>query len=190
MGSHEGTQQAPEQLPVVLQVLLSQQHRLRALELLERFLELGPWAVREALSVGIFPYVFKLLGSPAQELKPVLISLWTKILAVDPECKLDLTKSPATPARKAPSAPINTKAFMYFVLTLGDERYDPDLRTMAAFVIAVRIAKSEGVAWPIAHALSLSVPVPAQIHEAAGNALTPCLPILAWRQVAQRTYLF
>lgn len=35
----------PEQLPIVLQVLLSQVHRLRALELLCRFLDLGPWAV-------------------------------------------------------------------------------------------------------------------------------------------------
>ena len=35
----------PEQLPIVLQVLLSQVHRLRALELLGKFLDLGPWAV-------------------------------------------------------------------------------------------------------------------------------------------------
>eukprot|EP00729_Bicosta_minor_P009410 gene9410-33457_t len=137
MGSHEGAHTAPEQLPVVLQVLLSQQHRLRALELLERFLELGPWAVRKALSVGIFPYVFKLLGSPAQELKPVLISLWTKVLAVDSQCKLDLTKSPASGIRRGSSSSPSPKAFMYFVLTLADPRYDPELRTMAAFVISV-----------------------------------------------------
>jgi len=35
----------PEQLPIVLQVLLSQVHRLRALDLLNAFLSLGPWAV-------------------------------------------------------------------------------------------------------------------------------------------------
>lgn len=35
----------PEQLPIVLQVLLSQVHRLRALDLLNAFLALGPWAV-------------------------------------------------------------------------------------------------------------------------------------------------
>ena len=35
----------PEQLPIVLQVLLSQVHRSRALDLLGRFLDLGPWAV-------------------------------------------------------------------------------------------------------------------------------------------------
>jgi len=42
----------PEQLPVVLQVLLSQAHRVRALVLLRRFLEQGDWAVNLALSVG------------------------------------------------------------------------------------------------------------------------------------------
>ena len=45
----------PEQLPIVLQVLLSQPHRLRALALLARFLDLGPWAgnlVRTHVGVG------------------------------------------------------------------------------------------------------------------------------------------
>ena len=40
----------PEQLPIVLQVLLSQVHRLRALVLLGRFLDMGAWAVDLALS--------------------------------------------------------------------------------------------------------------------------------------------
>jgi regulator-associated protein of mTOR len=51
----------PEQLPIVLQILLSQQHRLKALEVLAKFLDFGPWAVSAALSVGIFPYVLKLI---------------------------------------------------------------------------------------------------------------------------------
>lgn len=38
-----------------------QVHRLRALILLHRFLELGPWAVSLSLSVGVFPYVLKLM---------------------------------------------------------------------------------------------------------------------------------
>ncbi|KAI8985958.1 raptor N-terminal caspase like domain-containing protein [Pilobolus umbonatus] len=82
----------PEQLPIVLQVLLSQVHRLRALLLLSRFLDLGPWAVNAALSVGIFPYVLKLLQSPAAELKPVLVFIWARILAVDRSCQNDLLK--------------------------------------------------------------------------------------------------
>lgn len=67
----------------MLQVLLSQVHRTRALELLGRFLDLGPWAVNLALSVGIFPYVLKLLQSSAAELRPFLVFIWVKILAVD-----------------------------------------------------------------------------------------------------------
>jgi regulator-associated protein of mTOR len=54
---------------VVLQVLLSHSHRLRALQLLARFLDKGPWAVNQGLSVGIFPYVLKLLTA-----KEVLIA--------------------------------------------------------------------------------------------------------------------
>lgn len=126
---------SPEQLPIVLQVLLSQQHRLRALQLLERFLSLGPWAVRKALSVGIFPYVFKLLGSPAQELRPVLISLWAKILAEDPKCKIDLLKSAANQVRSNRGS--TWKAFMYFVVIIADAHSEPQLQAMSAFVLSV-----------------------------------------------------
>ncbi|CCJ28421.1 unnamed protein product [Pneumocystis jirovecii] len=83
---------APDQLPIVLQVLLSQVHRLGALILLSRFLDLGPWAVNLALSIGIFPYVLKLLQSSAAELKPVLVFIWARILAVDNSCQSDLLK--------------------------------------------------------------------------------------------------
>jgi len=67
----------------VVQVLLSQAHRLRALDLLGRFLDLGPWAVNLTLSVGIFPYILKLLQSFAVELRPMLAFIWAKIMAVD-----------------------------------------------------------------------------------------------------------
>jgi regulator-associated protein of mTOR len=77
------TKDPPEQLPIVLQVLLSQVHRLRALILLSKFLDLGPWAVYLSLSISIFPYILKLLLSPAQELKPVLIFIWARIMAID-----------------------------------------------------------------------------------------------------------
>ena len=84
-----------------LQVLLSQLHRLQALELLGKFLDLGPSAVHlvgrrtvqllfkshnqllQALSVGIFPYMLKLLQSKSRELQPLLVFIWAKILAID-----------------------------------------------------------------------------------------------------------
>ena len=59
----------PQELPIVLQVLLSPAHRVRTLVLLRRFFDLGPSAVNLALSVGIFPYVLKLLQSPIDEYK-------------------------------------------------------------------------------------------------------------------------
>ncbi|SCU98563.1 LAMI_0F15302g1_1 [Lachancea mirantina] len=77
------TRHPPEQLPIVLQVLLSQVHRVRALVLLSRFLDLGPWAVYLSLSIGIFPYVLKLLQSPAQELRPILVFIWARIMSID-----------------------------------------------------------------------------------------------------------
>ena len=72
----------------VLQVLLSQVHRLRALVLLGRFLDMGRWAVDLALSVGIFPYVLKLLQTTAPDLRQTLVFIWTKILALDRSCQV------------------------------------------------------------------------------------------------------
>ena len=37
----------------------------------------------QALSVGIFPYILKLLQSTARELRHLLVFVWAKILAVD-----------------------------------------------------------------------------------------------------------
>uniref|UniRef100_A0A0W0FX59 C2H2-type domain-containing protein n=1 Tax=Moniliophthora roreri TaxID=221103 RepID=A0A0W0FX59_MONRR len=80
----------PDQLPIVLQVLLSQPHRLRALILLSQFVDLGPWAVNLVLTIGIFPYISKLLQAPGPDLRPVLIFIWARILAVDPSVQSDL----------------------------------------------------------------------------------------------------
>ena len=72
----------------VPQVLLSQVHRLRALVLLGRFLDMGPWAVDLALSVGIFPYVLKLLQTTSSDLRSTLVFIWCKILALDRSCQV------------------------------------------------------------------------------------------------------
>ncbi|PHH51083.1 Target of rapamycin complex 1 subunit mip1 [Ceratocystis fimbriata CBS 114723] len=120
-------QQPPEQLPVVLQVLLSQQHRVRALILLGRFLDLGPWAVQLALSIGIFPYVLKLLQSTAMELRPVMIFIWTRLLAVDNSCQVDLVKD---------------SCYVYFATILKPHEPIPvadadEHKAMCAFIIAM-----------------------------------------------------
>ncbi|XP_067942309.1 regulatory-associated protein of mTOR-like [Watersipora subatra] len=113
---------SPDQLPIVLQVLLSQVHRLRALELLSRFLDHGPKAVSLALSVGIFPYVLRLLQGSTREIRPLLVLIWAKILSVDGSCQADLVKD---------------GGHRYFLQVLEDREMPSEYRTMAAFVLSM-----------------------------------------------------
>ncbi|KAL6987941.1 Regulatory-associated protein of TOR 1 [Sarracenia purpurea var. burkii] len=80
---------------------------------------MGPWAVDLALSVGIFPYVLKLLKTTNPELRQFLVFIWTKIPALD---KVDLVKD---------------KAHTYFIRFLDSVEAYPEQRAMAAFVLAV-----------------------------------------------------
>ncbi|XP_044758345.1 regulatory-associated protein of mTOR isoform X2 [Coccinella septempunctata] len=121
VAQYRDAQIPPRELPIVLQVLLSQIHRLKALELLGRFLDLGQWAVNSALSVGIFPYVLKLLQSSALELRPPLVYIWSKILAVDITCQTDLTKE---------------ESHRYFLKILQDSTLEVETRTQAVFCLA------------------------------------------------------
>ncbi|KAJ4520517.1 Target of rapamycin complex 1 subunit kog1 [Exophiala dermatitidis] len=117
---------APDQLPIVLQVLLSQVHRLRALILLSKFLDLGPWAVHLALSIGIFPYVVKLLQAASIELKPVMVFIWARIMAVDYTVQGDLLKD---------------NGISYFISIMNPRSDIPvgnasEHRAMCAFIVA------------------------------------------------------
>ncbi|XP_028167596.1 regulatory-associated protein of mTOR [Ostrinia furnacalis] len=111
----------PSQLPMVLQVLLSTLHRVRALRLLCRFLALGAWAARAVLAVGIFPYMLKLLQASAHDLRASMVYIWAKIVAVDPSCQVDL---------------VNAKGHKYFLSVLADPTVDSEHRTLAAYVLA------------------------------------------------------
>ncbi|KAG6812628.1 hypothetical protein H0H92_001711 [Tricholoma furcatifolium] len=116
----------PDQLPIVLQVLLSQPHRLRALILLSQFVDLGPWAVHLVLTIGIFPYISKLLQAPGPDLRPVLIFIWARILAVDSSVQVDL---------------INTQGYKYFAGILGAKNDDvlpnsSEHKAMCSFILA------------------------------------------------------
>lgn len=121
----------PEQLPIVLQVLLSQVHRLRALVLLGRFIDMGSWAVDLALSVGIFPYILKLLQTSAADLRQTLVFIWSKIVSWDmnPQVQNDLTKD---------------GGYLYFIKHLEAEDSDivPESRAQAAFVLSAICKKN------------------------------------------------
>uniref|UniRef100_A0A0N4ZSL6 WD_REPEATS_REGION domain-containing protein n=1 Tax=Parastrongyloides trichosuri TaxID=131310 RepID=A0A0N4ZSL6_PARTI len=111
----------PQQLPVLLQVLLSQAHRVRALELLARFLDVGEEAVKSALDVGCFPYVMKLLQCSTPELKPWLAFIWAKILAVCPD--------------KGDELLVETR-FQYFIDLLRDKSISLNFKMVPAFVLS------------------------------------------------------
>ena len=111
----------PEQLPILLQVLLSKAERLSALNLLSTFMDQGSVAVHLVLSVGIFPYVLKLLHSSFVELKRLMIFIWAKVLAVEPDCKVDLVRE---------------KSFEYFVNAIKDGNLESEYRAMACFVLS------------------------------------------------------
>ncbi|MBW0485905.1 hypothetical protein O181_025620 [Austropuccinia psidii MF-1] len=129
---------SPPQLPIVLQVLLSPLHRLRALILLCRLMDLGPWAVHLSLSIGIFQYVLKLLQAPAAELKPVLIFIWARILTVYPDGRQDLFRfSHIRPGSHA-DAPIE-----YFIKIMAPNSMElpvvnvVDHKAMCAFILSI-----------------------------------------------------
>lgn len=128
----------PQQLPMVLQVLLSQVHRLRALVLLKKFLDLGPWAVNLALSVGIFPYVLKLLQSPASELRQVLVFIWAKILALDSSCQVDLVKDDGHSYFISHlAAGLHNGGGSQHSYSTGGNLMPADQKVMSAFIISV-----------------------------------------------------
>ncbi|PNY03703.1 regulatory-associated protein of TOR 1-like [Trifolium pratense] len=114
---------------LVRKVLLSHCHRFRALVLLGRFLDMGPWAVDLALSVGIFPCVLKLLQTTTPELRQILVFIWTKFLALDKSFQVDLVKD---------------RGHIYFMKFLDSLEAYPEQRAMAAFVLAVIVDGHRG----------------------------------------------
>uniref|UniRef100_A0AC35TRU8 Raptor_N domain-containing protein n=1 Tax=Rhabditophanes sp. KR3021 TaxID=114890 RepID=A0AC35TRU8_9BILA len=124
----------PQQLPVILQVLLSQAHRVSALELMARFLDLGEKAVKSAIDVGCFPYVLKLLQCFNAEIRTWLTFIWAKILAVFPAHKEDLLKE---------------KRYTYFTNILQDQEMDINFKMVPAFVISTLILNEDSRAQKI-----------------------------------------
>jgi regulator-associated protein of mTOR len=85
---------------------------------------MGSWAVDLALSVGIFPYVLKLLQTTSSDLRTTLVFIWAKILALDRSCQADLVKD---------------NGHLYFLKYLDSPEpgIDNHNRAQAAFVLAV-----------------------------------------------------
>ena len=88
---------------------------------LGKFLDFGPWAVSAALSVGIFPYVLKLITTQPKELRTFLTFIWAKILAVDKSCQAELVKD---------------NGHVYFINVLSDTDVDSTQKVYSAFILS------------------------------------------------------
>jgi regulator-associated protein of mTOR len=81
-----------------------------------------PSAVKTSKNQVLIPtFIPQLLQSSARELRPLLVSIWAKILSVDPSCQTDL---------------IRDSSHKYFLQVLQDECMMPNHRTWAAFILA------------------------------------------------------
>eukprot|EP01129_Flabellula_baltica_P008386 TRINITY_DN3324_c0_g1_i1.p2 TRINITY_DN3324_c0_g1~~TRINITY_DN3324_c0_g1_i1.p2 ORF type:complete len:1178 (-),score=237.26 TRINITY_DN3324_c0_g1_i1:3580-7074(-) len=110
----------PEQLPIIMKILLSQQYQVRALELLKKFLDMGAWAVDQALEVGLFPYMVNLLQSQA-DISDILVFIWAKVFAVDISIQYHLVKN---------------NHQHYFIKILSDETANIETKISAAFIVS------------------------------------------------------
>lgn len=111
----------PSYLPIVLQVLLSPTHRLRALLLLKRYVAMGPSAINATLLVGIYPYVLRLLQSSASDIRQVLVAIWAHIIGYDVSCKQDIVRD---------------KLHGYFIQFIAMKEYSLCSRCLAMFILS------------------------------------------------------
>jgi len=116
------TPHRPQQLPIVLQAILSPNYRNKALELFTRFLDIGVWAVNEALSVGIYHYVMRLLQRSSPKIISHLIFIWSKIIAVDHSLQVDLVKA---------------EGHLFFIKSLQNTQLPDQDRIRSAFILAI-----------------------------------------------------
>lgn len=102
-------------LPIILQILLSQSHRLRALELLAKYLNFeGRGHEGFILQVGIHPYLLKLFQSTSKEIRRPFLRIWLHLLRWDKGSSEEITR--------IPQADLN-----YFQLFIMEEGVEEDI---------------------------------------------------------------
>ena len=114
----------PEQLPILLQALLSPIHRFKALKLLRSYLDLGTWSVNLALSVGVFHYILRLLQKSSSSNVEVLVQIWCKILSVDRSCQGESIKA-------------GNQSLFIKVMANKENEFSAQLRSAAGFILSV-----------------------------------------------------
>ena len=106
-------------------------------------------SLSQALSVGIFPYVLKLLQSSARELRPLLVFIWAKILAVDSVSNV----CPPSPNRRTAESRVGGPAPLS---VLPPPSLTPSMASLPPRKGCASPGPSPGLSrWPSAHLLSL-----------------------------------
>ncbi|CAJ0951511.1 unnamed protein product, partial [Mesorhabditis belari] len=117
----------PEQFPILLQMILSARYRVRALELIARFLDFGDWAVGHVVEIGMPQYIAALLIESQRDLKPWMAFIWAKLISIDPSMKSWLLES---------GDKSRPNAFGYFLEMLLEEGIESRQKVPAAYIIA------------------------------------------------------
>jgi regulator-associated protein of mTOR len=102
---------------------MSVTHRQRALQLLNRYLTLGPNAVKLSLLVGITPYIIRLITNATDDSnsKQILVSIWALIIGYDSLFKNELVRE------KAPK---------FFIVNMASVEMPASHRCLSAFVLS------------------------------------------------------
>lgn len=127
-------------------MLLSQTQRLRALQLLNRYLALGATAVNLSLIVGIYPYILKLLPGQAEDSRHILISIWSSIIGFDISCREQLVREksqtyfiqvvPRHVTSRHITSHLGSSHILFILQFLGSKDATHVHLCMAAFVLA------------------------------------------------------
>ena len=125
---------APEQLPAILQMALSQRHRARALKLLSRFVDIGPAAVMQTLHIGAFTYLVRFLETATDDIRAHLTLIWTKILVFDRRYQREIARDRRY--QKDLSRDRDNTGDRFFLDTLFNQANSEPVRAMAAFVLS------------------------------------------------------
>ena len=63
------------------QMLMAYQYREETLQLIGKYLDRGPYAVKKFIHVGLIVYIHKLIQNPLKEFKYIMVLIWAKVLA-------------------------------------------------------------------------------------------------------------
>jgi len=118
---------ASQPLPILLQIMLMQAHRPKVIPLLAKYVDCGPWAVKQIMGVGIFPYMVKLIER-SEGLDESLAFIWAKIITLDQSCCADLLKF---------------GCHKFFLKCLVTPNMDNFYKALAAFVLTAVVSYSQ-----------------------------------------------